>query len=378
MGEQQDTFALMLQGSCSYTPLAERESIKLSKQIILKYLSHPTRSGARPGDEEVMKFMMLCRSRALNPFEGDAYLLGYDGKNGPEFSIVTAIQALYKRAESNPDYDGIESGVIVKSKEGEVVERPGDFIYAGDALLGGWARVWRKSQSHPTVERLNLENRDKGRSQWVNDKAGMIVKCAEAGALRRAFPNQMSALYIAGEVIPDGRNGVDADVVDATPAKLTPGRQSTKPQATVTQAPKPPAPGPAAGLTTNTPASESAGGSAQSAPADAKPTETPAETAEEQPPDRTDGTDETDTTTDAEAQPEAAEPQAAPLDRKAALEEIRKLLDGWEKDPDGAALLNKWSAMVIKAGRTVLNYMRADDETLAAILSETRAIDKGI
>ena len=184
-----------------YTPLAQSHEIKLSRTIVRTMLCRPTKSGALPDDQDVTRFMMLCRARELNPFEGDAFLIGYDGKDGPQFSLITAIQSLYKRAEGNQTYDGIESGVIVGDPKGNIVERVGDFQHPGDTLLGGWSRVHRKNQSYPVIERMNVENRDKGRSLWNTDKAGMIVKCAEAAALRRAFPSQTAGLYVAGEML---------------------------------------------------------------------------------------------------------------------------------------------------------------------------------
>ena len=197
--KQISEFDRLMQGACTYTPFAEEGEIKISPQIILKYLCRPTKSGVWPDEQQIMKFQMLCRSRKLNPFEGDAYLVGYDGKYGPEFSIITAIQALYKRAESNPQYNGIESGVIVIDDKGQIVQRQGDFCHPGDKLVGGWANVYRKDQAHPVIEKLNLENRDKNRSVWNSDKAGMIVKCAEAGGLRRAFPSQLGGMYVREE-----------------------------------------------------------------------------------------------------------------------------------------------------------------------------------
>lgn len=198
--ETQSDFDKLMKGSCAYRPLGERSDIKLSPEIVIKFLCRPTRSGKWPDEQDVMKFIMLCRARELNPFEGDAYLVGYDGQDGPQFSLITAIQAMYKRAEANADYDGIESGVIVRDSAGNIVERAGDFCHPGDALLGGWSRVHRKNLAHPFVERLNLESRNKGRSVWKNDPGGMIAKCAEAGALRRAFPGQLAGMYLPGEI----------------------------------------------------------------------------------------------------------------------------------------------------------------------------------
>ena len=130
---------------------------------------------------------MLCKAKRLNPFEGDAYLIGYDSKDGPSFSLITAHQAFLKRAECNDEYDGMESGVIV-SNGGSLVDRIGDFTMDDDKLVGAWARVHFKNRGHAMEKRVKLTTFNKGFGRWNIDPAGMIVKCAEADALRSAFP----------------------------------------------------------------------------------------------------------------------------------------------------------------------------------------------
>lgn len=181
-----------------YKPFGEMEEIELTPRRVARFISAKTRSGSTASDEDVVKFLMLCKSRQLNPWVGDAYLVGYDSKDGPQFSLITSIQALMKRAEASPDFDGIESGVIV-DRGGEIIERQGDALYPGDKLIGGWAKLYRKNIGRPFYDALNLSTYDKGRSQWEKDKSGMIVKCAEASVLRKAFPSQLAGLYCQHE-----------------------------------------------------------------------------------------------------------------------------------------------------------------------------------
>jgi hypothetical protein len=67
-------------------------------------------------------------------------------------------------------------------------------------LIGGWARVFRKDRRVPDYDRINLKTFNSGRSRWADDPAGMIVKCAEASALRKAFPSQIGAMITAPEL----------------------------------------------------------------------------------------------------------------------------------------------------------------------------------
>lgn len=183
----------------SYVPLGETESIKLTLTLVKKFLCVPTRSGKLPTDEQVMKFMMMCRAQSLNPWLNDAYLVGYDSKDGPTFSLITAHQAFLKRAEASPEFDGIESGVIVMRGD-QITERAGDLVIKGETLVGGWARVHRRDRRVPAYDAVNLETFDQQRSRWNVDKAGMIVKCAEASALRKAFPSTLAAMYCKEEM----------------------------------------------------------------------------------------------------------------------------------------------------------------------------------
>lgn len=184
-----------------YIPLGESTKIKLTVNMVRQFLCVPTKLGHMPSDADVVKYMMVCRQRNLNPWVGDCFLLGYDTKHGPKFSIVVAIQALLKRADIHPQMDGLESGVVVRRDDSsEIVERPGDLVFDGETLVGGWALCFRKDRSRPFYQRLKLSTYRRQTQQWDNDAAGMIVKCAEAGSLRQAFPSDIGGLYLEQEL----------------------------------------------------------------------------------------------------------------------------------------------------------------------------------
>lgn len=199
MNEKPKTNAVATTSEVSFVPFGSNSSIKLNVTIIKHYVCIPTKSGKLCSDRDAVRFMMLCRSRGLNPFEGDCFLQGYDGKNGPEFSLITAHQAFLKRAELHPEFNGMESGVIVKNDD-KVINREGDFMLDEDVLLGAWATVHFKNRKVPMVERLNLRTFAKGYGRWEIDPAGMIVKCAQASALRTAFPTQIGGMYLREEI----------------------------------------------------------------------------------------------------------------------------------------------------------------------------------
>ncbi|MEE8607867.1 MAG: phage recombination protein Bet [Nitrospiraceae bacterium] len=196
---KKETSIEVAEKAISYIPLGNASEITLTIAVVRKFLATRTRSGKEPSDADIVKFMMLCQSRQLDPWQGDAYLIGYDSTDGPTFTLITAHQALAKRSELNKDFDGLESGVIIQLDEGGPVFREGDFTLDGEKLLGGWAKVFRKDRSKPFYQALKVGTYDTQKSRWNKDKAGMIVKCAEAGAYRAAFPTQLGGMYTQEE-----------------------------------------------------------------------------------------------------------------------------------------------------------------------------------
>lgn len=187
-------------GEVTFIPFGESQEITLSLQVVDKFIQTKTRSGQSATMEDKVRFIMLCQARRLNPWVGDAYLLGYDSKDGPTFEIITAYQALTKRAEASDVHDGIEAGCIVETKDGELKHRDGAFIMSTDTLVGAWAKVYRKDRKVPYTVRIKRSAYDKGRSRWKTDPEGMLVKCARAAALRECFPSETSGLYLREEM----------------------------------------------------------------------------------------------------------------------------------------------------------------------------------
>ena len=224
-----------------FIPYGAQDKIKLSVAIVKNLIAVKTNSGKTCSDNEAIKFMMMCQARRLNPFEGDAFLIGYDGKDGPRFSLITAHQAFLKRAELNVEYDGMKSGIIVE-RDGTPTDLEGDFFLEGDKLMGGWATVYFKNRKQPMHKRIRLQRFKKSFGVWIDDPAGMICKCAEADALRSSFPTMLGGLYLREEVQAQAEVKASTPIfVPSSPAKLVEG------QTTVSIPPTPPAPSSAQG-----------------------------------------------------------------------------------------------------------------------------------
>ena len=178
------------------------EQIKLTPKIVQDYIVGTDAQITMP---EFKMFTSLCKARKLNPFLKEAYCIKY-GKQPAQ--IVVGKDAVLKRAILNPNFDGIESGVIVQSIEtGEVIERKGSFyIKAEEKLVGGWARVYRKNWTHPTYCSVSFDEVAQTKSDgslnsnWSGKGATMVEKVAKVRALRETFVEELGGMYEAEEI----------------------------------------------------------------------------------------------------------------------------------------------------------------------------------
>ena len=222
----------------TFTPLGENTPITLTLQMIAHDIATPTKKGAVPSEGDCLRFMNLCRGRELNPWTGDCFMIGFDSNNGPSFELITSYQALLKRAERSPNFDGLEGGVVVQV--GDTLEqREGSLVSKGETVVGGWSKAWRTDRRIAHTAIVDLKTYSTGRSRWGVDPAGMIQKVAKAAALREAFPNTVGGLYVQeemehvraeAEVIAPAR--IAAPVVEPEPESVA---KKPKPTATKTQ-----------------------------------------------------------------------------------------------------------------------------------------------
>lgn len=178
------------------------EQIKLTPSIVQNYIVGTDAQITMP---EFKFFTSLCKARGLNPFLKEAYCIKY-GKNPAQ--IVVGKDAVLKRAIKNPNYDGMESGVIVQVKEtGEITERKGTFyLRDSENLVGGWAKVFRKDWQHPTYCSVAFDEVAQKKSDgslnanWSGKGATMVEKVAKVRALRETFVEELGGMYEAEEM----------------------------------------------------------------------------------------------------------------------------------------------------------------------------------
>lgn len=188
--------------------------VKMSPAIVRKYLVN---GSGNVTDQEVAYYIQLCKTRKLNPFTKDCYLIKYGNQAA---TMVVAKDALERRAVKNDKYNGKRVGIYVTDENGELIKKENCILLKNEDLVGAWCEIFRKDWKYPVKIDVNFEEYigRKGdgslNTNWANKPVTMITKVAKAQALREAFIEEMSGMCEAEEV----EKNVDFDnIPEATP-----------------------------------------------------------------------------------------------------------------------------------------------------------------
>ena len=132
-------------------------------------------------NEEFAMFREMCRATGLNPFQRQIWFI----KTNSGVQMMTGINGYYHVANSYPEYDGIEVETVEDKAGGP---------------LKSVAKVWRKDRKHPSIGIARWEEFSKSYGNWKSMPFYMLEKCAEAIALRKAFPQKLSGIYTEEEM----------------------------------------------------------------------------------------------------------------------------------------------------------------------------------
>jgi phage recombination protein Bet len=146
--------------------------------------------------EEFRLFVEVCKYHRLNPFARQIYAVVRNGKSGRQLTIQTSIEGYRLLAERSGKYAG-QLGPQWAGKDGE------------------WRDVWLED-SPPVAARVGVLRKDFAQPVWGVAKYKafyvdsnplwskmpdhMLAIRAEAIALRKAFPAEMSGIYTKEEM----------------------------------------------------------------------------------------------------------------------------------------------------------------------------------
>lgn len=173
-------------------------------------------------DAEFALFLHQCRTRRLDPLVRQIYaVFRWNSQLGREaMTIQTSIDGFRLIAQRTSEYRG-QSGPFWCGEDGEWVDVWTSKTHPVAAKVG----VWREGFKEPVYSVARFDSY----AQWAKGENGaqfltgqwgkmddlMIAKCAEALALRRAFPDELSGLYTSDEMS-------QADAGEAEPAAASP------------------------------------------------------------------------------------------------------------------------------------------------------------
>ncbi len=152
-------------------------------------------------DDELKLFSAVCRKTGLDPFMKQIYAV----KRKDQMTIQTSIDGYRLIAERTGRYAPGKESMFQYNKEGK--------------LLSSTSYVKKQTQDgtwHEIGATAFFEEYKPAYSNqfWESKQHIMLAKCAEALALRKAFPNELSGLYSEEEM-----HQADTDKVSAYEAQ---------------------------------------------------------------------------------------------------------------------------------------------------------------
>ena len=129
-----------------------------------------------------------------------------------------------KRKDKMTIQIGIDGFRILSDRTGKLAGIERDVVVDNGKVIGAWAKVYRTDWKEPAYNKVWLEEyiqkNQEGQpmAMWAKMPKAMIMKCAEAGAHRMAFPDVFSGIYSdeemdqAGNEIPKVLNGNQPEI----------------------------------------------------------------------------------------------------------------------------------------------------------------------
>lgn len=191
--------------------------------------------------DAIILALSYCKARRLDPFKRNIHIVPiYDSKKREEVETVwPGIAELRTTATRTKGYAGMgvpEFGPTITRKFRDSQKDGNNYTDTEvEVAFPEWCRITvnRIVQGNtvsfpgPTVFWLEFYNKksrfvDAPNEQWRRRPSQMLEKCAEAGALRRAFPEEFGEDYTVEEIgafgsLATSARQVDAEIVSHTP-----------------------------------------------------------------------------------------------------------------------------------------------------------------
>lgn len=177
--------------------------------------------GDRRGEKElapravIARFQHTCARTGLDPLARQIYCIGRFGSDGLEWSIQTGIDGFRVVAERSKQYAG-QSPAEWLTEGGEWVDVFVKQLH-GDHPLAARVKVYRHDwdEDKPAVgiatwdEYAQTKRNGDLTSMWAQRGPGQLAKCAEALAMRKAFPQDLSGVFTDDELRPNVQESVE-------------------------------------------------------------------------------------------------------------------------------------------------------------------------
>lgn len=164
---------------------------------------------------EIEIFIATCEQRGLNPFAKQIYFMKYG--TSPAAHVVS-IDGLRLIADRTGRYAPGQKASFIYDNEGALLSAT---AYVKKRVGAEWIEAEEEAYYEEYVQKSNGKPREK----WATMPRVMLSKCAEARALRRAFPEELSGLY-AQEEMDQAGNIYEAQALDSSAVPEPPsGRQ---------------------------------------------------------------------------------------------------------------------------------------------------------
>lgn len=151
----------------------------LSKEERLELLNRTMFKGFTP--IEISLAVQKIKAIGADIMAGEAW--AYKDHKGNLITIASH-SFLLKKAEENPEFDGLQSGVVCKKDLFRMDTVTGDASHVIESfadrgeILGGWAIAWRRN-GKPICIIANRADYDKNQYIWNSHKYAMMTKTPE-------------------------------------------------------------------------------------------------------------------------------------------------------------------------------------------------------